>query len=572
MGIWERIQAAEGRKKPELVLKNGRLINVLSGEDYPADVAIHQGWIVGIGDYSGQREVDVSGCFICPGLIDGHIHLESAMVTPREFARAALLRGTTTVVADPHEIANVCGLAGIGYLLAASADIPLNVYLMAPSCVPATGLDENGASLDADQLAGLMGQPRVLGLAEMMNFPGLLHGDPAVLAKLAAAAGLGKIIDGHAPGLTGQALCAYITAGIYSDHECTSLQEAWERIRLGQWVMIREGTAGRNMLDLLPLLRAGLSHRCMLVTDDKHPGDLLREGYLDRIIQRLISQHINPVTAVQLASCNPAAYFGLRQLGAIAPGYRADIVVLSDLETFTVRDVYKDGHQVVEKGHILPFAGGEADPGVVRQTFHLPELRVPDFAVAGSGQLRTIGLVPGQILTRELIFAGPGEPCENIPADPGRDLLKLAVIERHRGTGHIGLGFVHGFGLSRGAIASSVAHDSHNLLVIGADDRSMCLAANAVRDMQGGLAVAGPEGVLAVLPLPIAGLISPEPLEAVDRQLEKMKTIARDLGVAEGIDPFMTLSFLALSVIPELKLTTRGLVRVADQEIVSLFA
>lgn len=571
MALDVMIMAATGQKTPELVLKNGKLINVLSGEIYQADIAIDNGYIVGVGQYKGQKEVDLTDHYLCPGLIDGHIHLESSMVTPQEFAKVVLPRGTTTVVTDPHEIANVSGRAGIEYMMDATEDIPLNVYFMVPSCVPATMLDENGAEINAGDIAELLEKPRVLGLAEMMNFPGVLHCDSEVLGKIAAAREKGRIIDGHAPGLSGKELCAYIAAGIRSDHECTSFDEALERVRLGQWVMVREGTAGKNLLDLMPLLTSGKSRRCMLVTDDKHPGDLIQEGHLDFMIRSLISRGVNPVIAIQLATLNPAEYFGLKELGAIAPGYRADLVVLSDLNQFKVKDVYKDGRIIVQEGDLIPFNSREVYAPQVQNSFHMPEMKTADFTVSGHGsKMRVIGLVAGQILTRELFFDVTSENEGVYQADIEQDLLKLAVVERHKNTAHIGVGFVHGYGLKRGAIASSVAHDSHNLLVIGADNESMRLAANAVRAHQGGLAIADSSGVLAVLPLPIAGLLSSDAVETVDGQIQNMKRLAREMGVFENIDPFMTLSFLALSVIPELKLTSLGLVKVSEQKIVEV--
>lgn len=569
MLLKEVIGAAMGQKRPELVLKNAKLVNVFSGEIYTTDIALDNGYIVGVGTYSGQKEVDLLDCYVCPGLIDGHIHLESSMVTPGEFAKVVLPRGTTSVVTDPHEIANVCGLEGINYIIDCTEDIPLNVFIMAPSCVPATKLDENGAVLDASMVSDLLERQQVLGLAEMMNFPGVLHCDDDVLAKLTAARNKGKIIDGHAPGLSGKGLCGYIAVGIRSDHECTSYDEALEKVRLGQWVMIREGTAGKNMLDLMLLLTSGTSRRCMLVTDDKHPGDLIEEGHLDFMIRSLISQGVDPVNAIQMATLNPAEYFGLKELGAVAPGYRADLLVLSDLNRFTIKDVYKDGKLAVQDGELIPFSGGRTYSDKVQKSFHMPELKVSDLAISGNGsKMRVIGLVPGQILTRELFFDVLSNHNGTYDSDIEQDLLKLVVVERHKNTGHMGKAFVHGYGLKQGAIASSVSHDSHNLVVIGAEDQAMCLAANAVREHQGGLAIADNNKVLAVLPLPIAGLMSTEAVETVDCQIRVMKELARKLGVPNNIDPFMTLAFLALPVIPELKLTSSGLVKVSEQKLV----
>lgn len=569
MDLKEIIGAAMEQKIPELVLKNAKLVNVFSGEIYVTDIAIDHGYIVGVGTYSGQKEVDLSGCYVCPGLIDGHIHLESSMVTPGEFAKVVLPRGTTSVVTDPHEIANVCGLEGINYIMDSTVDIPLNVFIMAPSCVPATKLDESGAEIDAGVVAELLERERVLGLAEMMNFPGVLQRDEGVLAKLTAARNKGKILDGHAPGLSGKELCGYIAVGIRSDHECTSYDEALERVRLGQWVMVREGTAGKNLLDLMPLLTSGKSRRCMLVTDDKHPGDLIQEGHLDFMIRSLISRGVNPVNAIQMATLNPAEYFGLKELGAVAPGYRADLLVLSNLNAFIVKDVYKDGKLAVQDGKIIPFSQKKIYSDKVQRSFHMSELKLSDLAVAGNGsKMRVIGLVPGQILTRELFFDILSDQNGLYYSDIEQDLLKMAVIERHKNTNHVGIAFVHGYGLKCGAVASSVAHDSHNLVVIGAEDQAMCIAANAVREHQGGLAIADNNKLLAVLPLPIAGLMSTEAVESVDDQIQNMKRLARELGVPNNIDPFMTLAFLSLPVIPELKLIPRGLVKVSEQKLV----
>jgi adenine deaminase len=567
--LYDMIRAAREEIKPTLVLKNAKLINVFSGEIYSTDIAVDRGRIVGIGSYSGVEEKDLSGFYVCPGLIDGHIHLESTMVTPGEFAKAVLPRGTTTVVTDPHEIANVCGLEGLDYMLASTENLPLNVFFMAPSSVPATSFEDNGAEITADTIGELLERKRFLGLAEMMNYPGVLCGSSEVLAKLDTARKNKRIIDGHAPGLSGKDLCAYVAAGITSDHECTTYQEALEKIRLGQWVMVREGTVSKNMIDLLPLLLSEKSRRCMLVTDDKHPGDLLREGHLDNMIRVLIAQGVCPMVAIRMATLNPAQYFGFKDLGALAPGYRADILVLSDLESFTITEVYKDGRLVAERGTALPFEVPAVSAPKVMDSFYMAELRPEQLILTASGtKMRVIGLVPGQLLTREIIFDQCNQSGEIIATDLEQDLLKLVVDERHKYTGKIASAFVHGFGLKRGAIASSVSHDSHNLVVVGVDDQAICLAANAVAAHQGGLAIADEDQVLAILPLPIAGLISNERIEEVDRRLQEMKELAWIMGVPRNLDPFMMLSFLALPVIPELKLTPRGLIKVSEQKFV----
>ncbi|MCR6544380.1 adenine deaminase [Dehalobacterium formicoaceticum] len=567
--LYDMIRAARGEIKPALVLKNAKLINVFSGEIYPADIAVDQGRIVGIGSYSGVEEKDLAGCCLCPGLIDGHIHLESTMVTPGEFAKTVLPRGTTSVVTDPHEIANVCGLDGITYMLDSTENLPLNVFFMVPSCVPATSLEDNGAEITAENVLELLDRERILGLAEMMNYPGVLTGDPHVLAKLDAAKRKGKIIDGHAPGLSGKDLCAYVAAGITSDHECTTYSEGLEKIRLGQWVMVREGTAGKNMQDLLPLLLSEKSRRSMLVTDDKHPGDLLREGHLDGMIRTLIAQGVRPLEAIRMATLNPAQYFGLKDLGAIAPGYRADFLVLSDLKSFEIKEVYKDGRLAAQKGKALPFEIPAVFAPTVLNSFHIQEVKPEQLILSGSGtKMRVIGLVPGQILTREIIVDLPHQPGEIIAWDPEQDLVKLVMAERHKNTGLTAAALVQGFGLKKGAIASSVSHDSHNLVAIGTEDQAICRAANAVAAHQGGLAIADGDQVLAILPLPIAGLMSTDGVEKVDLKLQAMKELAWTMGVPRDLDPFMMLSFLALPVIPELKLTPRGLIKVDEQKLV----
>ncbi len=564
----ERIRVARGEAPADLVLRNARLVNVFSGEVHPADVAVYAGRVVGLGHYTAREEIDLHGRFLCPGLIDGHVHLESAMVHPAEFARAVLPHGTTTVIADPHEIANVLGMEGIRYLLEATAELPLNVYLMAPSCVPASPLETAGAELSAADLEVLLREERILGLAEMMNFPGVVHGVPEVLAKLEAARG--RPVDGHAPGLLGHDLCAYIAAGIGSDHECTTLNEALEKLRLGMAIMIREGSTAHNLNDLLPLVMPGNASHCFFVSDDRHPADLLERGHMDAILRQAQPHELlPPVTLVQMATLNTARHFRLWDLGAIAPGYRADMVVVEDLETFEVSMVFKDGRPVAQSGALLGAALPEERP-VPPSTFHVPDLRAERFAVpAGGPRLRVIGMIPGQVVTRAL-WEEPRVEDGLAVADPERDLLKLAVVERHRGSGRVGLGFVRGFGLRRGALASSVAHDSHNIVVVGCSDTEMAAAVEAVVRMGGGqVAVAG-ERALAELPLPIAGLMSDRPLEEVRARLEALNRAAQELGCALE-SPLMSLSFLALVVIPELKLSDRGLVDVQRFDFVSLF-
>ncbi len=565
----ERIRIARGEEPAERVLRNARLVNVFSGEVHAADVAIAGGYVVGIGSYAGREEIDLQGRYLCPGFIDGHVHLESAMVHPAEFARAVVPRGTTTVIADPHEIANVMGVRGVRYLLEETAALPLNVYLMAPSCVPATPLETAGAELTASDIAELLQEKRVLGLAEMMNYPGVLYRVPEVLEKLRAASG--RPVDGHAPGLSGKDLCAYIAAGIGSDHECTTLQEALEKLRLGMAIMIREGSTAHNLEELLPLVMPGNASRCFFVSDDRHPADLLAHGHIDDILRRARARELlPPVVLIQMATLNAARYFRLWDLGAVAPGFRADLVVLDDLESFSVRMVFKDGKLVARDGALLEEALPAAR-ALPPSTFRVPDLRPERFRIpAEGGHVRTIGVVPRQIWTRAIVEEATLEDGLAV-ADPERDLLKIAVVERHRGSGNIGLGFVKGFGLKRGAIASSVAHDSHNIVAVGCSDAELALAVQEVVRLQGGQVVVCGEEVLEALPLPIAGLMSDRPLEEVRRRLERLNEAARALGCTLEA-PLMTMAFMALVVIPELKLSDRGLVDVQAFSFVPLFA
>ena len=567
MSIERLIAVARGEEPADLLLKNGRLVNVLSGEVHPARVAIVDGRVAGWGgDYRARRVVDLAGRFICPGLIDAHVHLESSMVSPAEFSRAVLPHGTTAVVCDPHEIANVLGLAGVRYILDASAGLPLTVYVMAPSCVPATDMETAGAALDAADIAQILTYDRVLGLAEMMNYPGVLFRVPSVLAKIAAAAG--RPVDGHAPGLSGKDLNAYLAAGIGSDHECTDPDEAREKLRRGMHIFIREGTTARNLHSLLPLVTPANARFCHFCTDDRHPDTLLTEGHVDDIVRQAIAGGLDPVLAIQMASINTALYFGLRQTGAVAPGYRADLLVLDDLERVQVAQVYAAGQLVAEGGRCLLFAA-ELPQVPTQSTVHL-NTAVLDLTIrAGQGPARVIGVVPGQVVTEDLRLE-PAIVDGQVVADPARDLAKIAVIERHHSTGNLGLGLVKGIGLRRGAIASSVAHDSHNVVVVGVADADMRAAVASVAEMGGGqVAIAGGQ-VQAACPLPIAGLMSDRPLEQVRDQVAALTKAAQALGSTLP-DPFMTLSFLALPVIPALKLTDKGLVDVIKFQVVPLF-
>lgn len=566
--IKEMILAARGDLAPDIVLKNARIVNVFTKEIESGDVAIKDGYIVGIGEYDGAENIDIGGRVICPGLIDGHIHIESSMISPSEFAGAVAPHGTTAVIADPHEIANVAGEEGIRYMLEASAGLPVDIFFMLPSCVPATPLDESGAELSADELEPFYKEERVAGLAELMNSFGTVRADEEIIRKIHGANSYGKRIDGHAPFLTGKDLNAYITAGVRSDHECSSAEEAIEKLKLGQYIMIREGTAARNLEALLPLFDDKYCDRCMLVTDDKHGSDLIDNGHIDYIIRKAIRAGKDPLNAIKMATLNAAMYFGLKDRGAIAPGYIADIIVLSDLEEFTVEKVFKNGRLTVDGGKNVraiksPSIDKEKYPRVFN-SFNLREIKPSDLEIREEGtKKRVIKVIPGQILTEELIVESSSKQAE-----PDKDIIKLAVIERHKGTGHTGVGFVSGYGLKKGAIASSVAHDSHNLIVAGCTDDDMALAANTVRENGGGLAVVCDGKVLSSLPLPIGGLMCEMNVNEVEDILRVMKEQARQLGVNEGIDPFMTLAFTALPVIPKLRLLTQGVVDVDKQSYV----
>lgn len=562
------IKAARGETPVDLLLTHARIINVFSGEIISDNIAVANGYIVGLGSYRAEKTIDLKGRFVAPGFIDAHVHIESSMVGVTEFVRAVVVHGTTTVVADPHEIANVLGTEGINYMLRSAIRQPINIYLTFPSCVPATNLETAGASLDTDDLLAFIDKDHIIALAEMMNYPGVIHGDSEVLTKIEQTRMQRKRVDGHAPGLSGRDLSAYIAAGISSDHECTTAKEAMEKLRNGMYIMIREGTGARNLQALLPIINRQTARRIMWCTDDRHPHDLLQKGHIDSIIHEAVDAGIDPVTAIQMATINPAEYFGIHDIGAVAPGRRADLVVFSDLKNLKVEQVFCRGLKVAENQNILPQV---EKPVLVKIE---PSMNVKgnmlDFLIpAEKDYIRVIEIVSGQILTRQKVVRA--SISENFAvADPSLDLLKLAVVERHKGSGNIGKAFVKGFGLQQGALASSVTHDSHNIIVVGTNDADMKVAVEAVIKMKGGLAAACRQEIQARLPLPIAGLMSEDTVESVRDQLDNLIRVAHSLGVMLK-DPFMTLSFLALPVIPELKLTDKGLVDVSRFEIVSLF-
>lgn len=544
------IAVAAGREKADLVLKNAKYLNVFSNEFLCGDIAVANGLIAGVGKYDGKTEIDVSGKLVLPGFIDAHIHLESSMVTPAEFAKAVVAHGTTTVITDPHEITNVMGIDGVEYMIQASQNLPIDVHFMMPSCVPATEIDESGAELDCKDIDMYLDNKKVLGLAEMMNYVGVINGDKNVLSKIVTSQAHHKKIDGHAPELSGNDLNAYIAAGVYSDHECSTFENALEKLRKGQFIMIREGTAAHNLKALMPLLTQQYYSRCMFATDDKHPSDLLHGGHIDYIVKQALKNGADPIVALKTATHHAARYFLLNNKGAIASGYLADIVVVDNLEDFNVETVFKRGKLVFD-GEVKDFSAPTVDEKLAEKcfdTFHLDSVTPSSFKV--DGKLGLIGLVGGELLTRNLGTADK--------IDVENDILKIACIERHKGTNHIGVGYVKGYSLKSGAVATSVAHDSHNIITVGCNDDDIAVAVNAIKDSKGGIAVVENGKIKALLELPIAGLMSDEPLTTVNEKLENAKSSAYELGADKSIDPFMTLSFLSLPVIPSLRITTKG--------------
>ena len=590
------MDVAAGRRKASLVLKGGTIVNVFTERTEIGDIAIEDGCIAGIGEYDGLVNVDMTGRYICPGFIDGHIHIESSMVSPPEFEKAVLPHGTTTVITDPHEIGNVAGCQGVDYMLKATEGLSLDAFFVMPSCVPSTGLDESGAVLGPEDIKPYYENPRVLGLAEVMNSVGVVAGQEDLMGKLTEAGRRGKVIDGHAPFLRGNELNAYVCSGVRSDHECSDAGEALEKLGRGQWIMIREGTAARNLEALMPLFEAPYYERCMLVTDDKHPGDLISMGHIDYIIRRAVSLGADPIRAIKMGTFNAARYFGLKDRGAVMPGLRADLAVLEDLKDIRVAAVYKDGVLTAKEGVCLgagkekkrkyaageePRSGSREDTESAEKTaggletafprvfnsFHMDEVALEDLVLEPKGTMeRVIQFKPHELLTEERLV-----PWQNTPGlAPGvsleQDIVKAAVFERHLHTGHKGLGFVGGYGLKKGAVATSVAHDSHNLIVVGTNDRDMVLAANAVRKNRGGLAVAAEGQVLGELALPIGGVMSRLSVEEVEEQLQALKVLTRQLGISSDIDAFMTLAFVSLPVIPKLRINTYGVIDVDRQK------
>lgn len=562
----ERLAVARGEAPAELLFSGGKVVNLFNGSLEEVDVAVHRGRVVGLGSYQGRRRVELKGAYLCPAFMEGHIHVESSLLAPAELAKAMAPHGTCALVGDPHEIGNVLGLAGVEAMLEASRDMPLEFFFMAPSCVPATPLEDSGADLEAPALERLARHQRVLGLAEMMNFPGAAGGDPGVMAKLLAFRH--RPVDGHAPLLAGKQLNAYITAGPESEHEATLLAEGSEKLARGMWLMIRQGTTTKNLAELIPLVNPVTERRCLLVNDDLQADTLAQRGHLDHLLRLAVNHGVDPISALRMVTLNPARRFGLPRRGAVAPGWRADLVVLEDLKGFKVRQVYKAGQLVAQEGQCLhPCA--TAFPDVARGTMRVAPLGPDSFRVkAGGSKARVIGLVGGQIITKSLLEDTP--QAEGwLAADPARDLARLAVVERHQASGRVGFGLVKGLGLRQGALASTVAHDSHNLMVAGVDDESMLTAAQRLVALGGGWVVTRGREVLAELPLPLAGLMSDQPLATVLAGLEALG--AATVQVCSHPDPFMPISFLALPVIPHLKISDRGLIDVDAFAPVELF-
>src|SRR4051812_13280205 len=566
--IQHKLRVARGETPAELLFKNARLVNVFSGEVHETNVAVDDGRVIGFGDYDAERIIDIAGAYLTPSLIDGHFHVESTMVTIPEFARAVVPHGTGAMVIDPHEYANVLGMDGIRYVLESSKSLPIDFFIMLPSCVPATHLETAGARFTADDLAFMMSDERITGVAEMMNYPGVFLGAESELAKINA--GKGKVIDGHAPGLRGKNLSAYVLAGIRSDHESTSLEEAREKLRLGMHLLLREGSTERNLEDIVGLVTPQNSANCSFATDDKLPGDLVGEGHIDHSIRKAISLGLPAITAIQMGTINTARHYRLKNHGAIVPRFWADFVVIDDLEKMSIRRVYKKGKLVAEEGRYV--GGRPKEVPQPRSTMNLSYRAPDDFQIPADGarKIKAIEIVPHQIVTKTTIEV-PKIVDGQMVADAGRDILKLVVVERHRATGNVGVGFVRGFGLQRGALGSTVAHDAHNVVVVGTNDDDITAAIKALEQMRGGQVAVSDGKVVASLPLPIAGLVSDQPLEVVIGKIKELNATAGKLGCKLDA-PFMTLSFMSLSPIPELKLTDQGLVDAVKMELTSIFA
>jgi len=570
-----RIAAAAGSIPADIVIKNGKIIDVFNGEITTGDIAIVDGYFVGIGEYEGATVIDAKGRYVSPAFIEGHVHIESTMVTPAEFAKVLLTHGVTTAITDPHEIANVSGAPGIQYMLDASENLPFDCYIMLPSCVPAAKFEHSGAVLMSEDLQPFVQHPRVLGLAEVMNFPAVKQQDPDMLDKIVLTKEQGKKIDGHAAGLSSMDLNIYMTAGIRTDHEGTTAEEAKERLKRGMYLMIREGTAAKDLQKLLPAVTQRNSRRCLFVTDDKLLDDLIHEGSVDHSVRLSIASGLPPLTAIQMVTINAAECFGLNEKGAIAPGYKADFLLLNDLETIEISEVYKDGKKVIEKGQLVNWPENkpaEASESL-KNSVHMKEITEHDFQIPlRTPKANIIEIVPNSIVTHHLVEQVDISSQGCFQTSIEKDQLKLAVIERHHLTNLIGLGIVKGLGIKHGAIATTIAHDSHNLLIAGTNDQDMAAAAKHIQEIQGGLVVVSEGEIIAALELPIAGLLSDRPYEEVYDGLTKVNLALKKIGANNNFDPFLTLSFLALPVIPELKLTVQGLFQVSKFEHIAIDA
>ena len=574
--VIDRVKKATGEIKSDLVFKNAKYVNLFTDQILEADIAVCRSHIVGVGKYDGEVEIDCTGKILVPSFIDGHMHLESVMISPRSFRDLVVPHGTCAVIADPHEIANVAGLDGINYILKMTEDLDLHVGVMIQSCVPSTPLDESGAVLDSETIKPLYNHERIYGLAEMMNAYGVTHGDPECIKKCVDAMNADKLIDGHAPGLTGNMLNAYLTSAVSTDHECSTFEEAREKIERGMCVEVREGTVCKDLDALMGVFESPYYHMAVLATDDSHPDTILNEGHIDKIVRKAIKNGANPIHAIKMASLNPALHYNLTHMGAIGVGFRANIVILDDLETIKINSCYLDGKKVSEGKQVLKKFSDDFNTldknefKRVYYSFNMNNVKDTDFEIkAKEKKQRVIEIIPGGVLTKESIF----DIIENNNApygvDTDRDIVKIAVVERHHATGHIGIGFIKGYGIKQGAIASSIGHDSHNIIVVGTNDKDMAMAVNCVKNNNGGIAVVCDNVLLGDLKLEVAGLMTENDEHYVINNIEKLKDIAYfDLGVRRDIDPFMTLAFMQLPVIPELKIIPKGLVKVSTQEVV----
>jgi adenine deaminase len=571
--LTRRIAVASGRELADIVIKNGKIIDVFNAEIIFGDIAIVDGYFAGIGQYSGKTVIDAGGCYVCPAFIEGHVHIESSLLTPKEFAKVLLLHGVTTAIADPHEIGNVLGVAGIQFILDATDNLPFDFYIMLPSCVPATHFEHSGAVLTIEDLAPFYGHPRVLGLAEVMNFQAVNNAENSMLEKILETQNRGKKIDGHAAGLTANQLNVYMAAGIRTDHEGTTIDEAKDRLLRGMYLMIREGTVAKDLRQLIGVVNERNARRCLFVTDDKHLDDLLTEGSVDHNVRLAISEGVPSLTAIQMATINAAECFGLGEKGAIAPGYKADFLLFNDLEKIDVKHVYKEGKIMVENGLLVNFPEHDPLEQIDRliNTVNFHDAKKEEFQIhLKTNRANIIEIIPNSLITKHIVEEV--DICERGFFQPSvtKDQLKLAVVERHHRTGLIGLGIVKGLGLKAGALATTIAHDSHNLIIAGTSDEDILIAAKAIKEIQGGLIVVKNGKVICKLKLPIAGLMSDRSYQEVNSGLTEINQSLKEVGAHNHFNPFLTLSFLALPVIPELKLTDGGLFQVSSFKHISI--